>query len=1217
MKRKLFLSTALCTAALLTATAQREAGIWVCSTEGRYWDVRQTPVGTTFTGTPQVRLRTDRPQQTFRGWGTCFNERGWQALNLLNREEQEEIMQNLFAPAGQLRLGIGRIPLGANDYALEWYSCSETEGDFAMEHFNIDRDKRILIPYIHMAQQYNKNLTFWASPWSPPTWMKTNKHYANRSGAGNGLPADQEVPLFNDQVIMQADYLQAYALYFSKFVKAYAAENIPITQVMYQNEAYSFTVYPGCSWTTAGTVRFNRDYLGPLFRREHPDVEVVMGTMNTARLDVFDEILGDEKLREYVSAVGYQWEGARALPEVRRKYPQLRAVQTESECGSGTFDWGAAEHTFGLVNHYLNYGCDTYTYWNGILKDNGSSTWGWLQNALIRVNSTDRTYTYTPEYYALMHNTHFVPAGSRVLTSDKEAGQCLAFETPEGHIVLTVANTGSTPMRFSAAAGERYLDAELPARSFNTFVLADESDALSLLCNEYGAADLRELPQGTAAELTKALQEARALKGSTDAVAVHAAWEQLGTLAKQLTAGREAHARLTEALALAEAARAQTGDEGLAQAVQEARNLLTAAGARTADYERQTEALLQALQQNPAAQTASKDRPADCTYYIQSPAFHTGDTPDSNRGTAAGWHTDNRLNNGGDIRLNFIAGRNCWNSWSNDFRAMNLYQDLAGLAPGLYRVSCCAMLGTGEITDQHAYAASSLGTAVSPVMTVDNGWNTEAGWERLTTDYALVGTDGRLRIGMASTSPGGTTAGWFCVTDFGLHYCGQDESAFRSALETRRAEAAALAEAPMLATERTALERALEQSRQTPDFDAVLEALEQLNAAVEAARSSAEARSTYAAAQTDARRQAEEAGREAAEWLEQLMEEQQTRLETDTASRAAAATCTAVLKAVGDYLPVRQQAAACLTLETLSADGRQQLEALLERHDAVLPTLTDGARLVPLARELQEQVHALLLTQAPSADTEFTFLIQNPDGGNGNNYEAPEGWYCRRENGNTYVISGEHYSGDGTNKYFDSWNPVAGALGYTLRQTLEGLPNGTYKVTCRARTSGNGACILAETAEGTVKREIPNYGNTGGEIWQQAPAGSAERQANGGQGFGWSALELAPIRVSDNRLTLGFSNEPFVTGEEWTGTWFSVDDFRLFYVGGEEADGIGAAPAATDWYVIVQDRRLIVRAPRPYSVYTAAGRPVSTTARLQPGLYLVCCGGQARKVIVK
>jgi hypothetical protein len=86
----------------------------------------------------------------------------------------------------------------------------------------------------------------------------------------------------------------------------------------------------------------------------------------------------------------------RTIENLRAKYPKYRYMQSESERGWGAFDWKAAEHTFGLMTHYLGNGCDEYTFWNAVLADGGVSSWGWKQNALIRVDSKIRAATYPP-----------------------------------------------------------------------------------------------------------------------------------------------------------------------------------------------------------------------------------------------------------------------------------------------------------------------------------------------------------------------------------------------------------------------------------------------------------------------------------------------------------------------------------------------------------------------------------------------------------------------------------------------------------------------------------------------------------------------------------------------------------------------------------------------------------------------------------------------------
>lgn len=489
MKKKIFYLCVFCF--LFTISLQAQTYKWISSKDADYWKQKNVKLQNKTSVTPDVIVDNDKILLTFKAWGTCFNELGWDALNMLPQEKQEEIVKNLFDPKGDLKFTMGRFSMNANDYARDWYSCDEVVGDFQLKHFNIDRDKTTLIPFIRFAQKYNPELSFWASPWSPPSWMKVNQYYSVRSSEHhNKMSPLSDIILFedskevdnnvfpkqlavNDYFIQDPRYLKSYADYFCKFISAYKEEGIPISMIMYQNEAYSYTNYPGCAWTPEGTIRFNVEYLAPALKEQHPGVKLYMGTINTNRFDLVDKILSDPRMSQTVEGVGFQWEGGQILPRIREKYPQYKYVQTESECGWGSFDWRAAEHTFGLMNHYLGNGCDEYTFWNAILADSGESGWGWKQNALIRVDSQKKTATYTPEYYAVKHYSHFITPGSKLLTyksSGEDKKPVLVLLNPQGEYIIVAGNFQDQPQQLSVKIGKKYIEVTLDAHSLNTFI---------------------------------------------------------------------------------------------------------------------------------------------------------------------------------------------------------------------------------------------------------------------------------------------------------------------------------------------------------------------------------------------------------------------------------------------------------------------------------------------------------------------------------------------------------------------------------------------------------------------------------------------------------------------------------------------------------------------------------------------------------------------------
>ena len=513
----------------ISAVAAAQSFTHYTTTEGNEWQVSKASLSGKAAAEPVLTLTGQEQGHVFKAWGTCFNELDLDALELLKPEEQEEVMRRIFDPNGDLKFTRGRLTMNANDYSRAWYSCDTVAGDFQLKYFNIEHDKQNVIRLIKKAQKYQPQMTFWVSPWSPPAWMKINQEYCVASSQFNTQAKEKDYLLFDDggmpdpnemqfvegqrgrlfprklasqnYFIQDPRYLQAYANMFCKFIDLYREENIPIDMVMYQNEAYSYTPYPGCAWTAEGTLRFNRDYLIPTIQKKHPEVEVMIGTLNTNRLDYVDKFIrplsnsprgGEEsqssdELTSTKAAlpptggagrgavgIGLQWEGRYIIDSLRQRYPDLRFISTESECGNGQMNWRAGEHTFYLLSDYIGKGCDEYYIWNFILCDQGRSPWGWKQNALVQVRSANLTHRYTPEFYAVKHFSNLVTPGSRMqgyVPREKTQGMpVIVFQRPDNRYVVIVGNQTDEQRTATVRLGKKFLNMTLPAHSMHTYI---------------------------------------------------------------------------------------------------------------------------------------------------------------------------------------------------------------------------------------------------------------------------------------------------------------------------------------------------------------------------------------------------------------------------------------------------------------------------------------------------------------------------------------------------------------------------------------------------------------------------------------------------------------------------------------------------------------------------------------------------------------------------
>ncbi len=168
------------------------------TTEHSEWSKTKASLSPKAEGTTVISVTKGQKGVPFRAWGTTFNELDLDAFNLLTRSQQDELMQRMFAPDGDLRFTHGRVSMNANDYAREWYSCDDTDGDFGLQHFNIEHDKRNIIPLARAAQKYQPSLQLFMSPWSPPAWMKINHEYCVLSSKYNNQDPGKDYLLYMD-----------------------------------------------------------------------------------------------------------------------------------------------------------------------------------------------------------------------------------------------------------------------------------------------------------------------------------------------------------------------------------------------------------------------------------------------------------------------------------------------------------------------------------------------------------------------------------------------------------------------------------------------------------------------------------------------------------------------------------------------------------------------------------------------------------------------------------------------------------------------------------------------------------------------------------------------------------------------------------------------------------------------------------------------------------
>jgi glucosylceramidase len=473
MHHRLLILT-LCLASLQSHALAENAAApkleWKSSSASAPWVTNEPlaakSISATGTSAADISVDSKTACQTIRGWGGCFNEKGWDALSVLSSEDRKSIMKALFDPKDGCRFNMGRIPIGESDYSMDnaWYSLNDTEGDYGMNHFSLDRDRQRLIPFIKAAMEWRHDLKVWGSPWSPPRWLT-------------------EV-IDGKKVYLKVDpkSLEAYGLYFTKFVQGYQSEGVNVFAVMPQNEPCWDTWKP--KQPTLCGYPPDRWYLWvqqlvKSFERNKVPCQIWLGTLPTegskpgvviTKEDHVDRILNDPNLAPHIAGVGIQY-GKALMKAVHEAYPKMELMQTETYCGKAINDWAYGEGQFKLIAAYLDCGAGAYMLWNMVLDSTGASNENWKQSAPISIDKARQTVAYNPQFYIYKHFSYFVSPGARYLKAKGRDGEAVAFVNPDGELVLAVLNSADEARHTIMDIDGWRFEADLPPHSCHTFTV--------------------------------------------------------------------------------------------------------------------------------------------------------------------------------------------------------------------------------------------------------------------------------------------------------------------------------------------------------------------------------------------------------------------------------------------------------------------------------------------------------------------------------------------------------------------------------------------------------------------------------------------------------------------------------------------------------------------------------------------------------------------------
>ncbi|MCK6500818.1 MAG: hypothetical protein L6Q38_15185, partial [Nitrospira sp.] len=132
-----------------------------------------------------IRLEESVTFQTVLGLGSSLEHSTCYNLSLLSEEQRNRVIESLVHPERGIGMNLMRLCIGTSDFAPgPFYTYNDMppgQEDPRLDGFSIDRDREYVLPIVKTAQRLRPQLRFFASPWTPPPWMKTNARYGGGS----------------------------------------------------------------------------------------------------------------------------------------------------------------------------------------------------------------------------------------------------------------------------------------------------------------------------------------------------------------------------------------------------------------------------------------------------------------------------------------------------------------------------------------------------------------------------------------------------------------------------------------------------------------------------------------------------------------------------------------------------------------------------------------------------------------------------------------------------------------------------------------------------------------------------------------------------------------------------------------------------------------------------------------------------------------------------
>lgn len=417
--------------------------------------------------TPTIILDKNKLFQTMVGIGGALTDASAETFYKMSKSKQQEILTALFDKEKGNGFCFNRTNIHSCDFSSGSYTYAETPGDKELKNFSIEHDLKYKLPFIQAAMKTaGKDFSLFASPWSPPAWMKSNK---NMLQGGKLLP----------------EYHQTWADYFVRFVNEYSKNGVPVWGLTVQNEPMAVQPWESCIFTAKEERDFVKNYLGPtLHKAGLKDLRLMIWDHNRGIMYQRAKVVYDDpEASKYVWGTGFHWYVGDHFDNVRLvhdAFPDKGLIFTEGTEASfnmdsvGLWKWG---EFFGksMIND-LNNWTQGWTVWNVILDETGGPNHvGNFCMAPIICDTKNDKLIYMNSFYYMGHFSKFIRPGAKRIVSSSNDDNLLstAFLNQDGTIAVVVMNSTEKDIDFHTWMDEKSAEYQIPAHSIITIVVKE------------------------------------------------------------------------------------------------------------------------------------------------------------------------------------------------------------------------------------------------------------------------------------------------------------------------------------------------------------------------------------------------------------------------------------------------------------------------------------------------------------------------------------------------------------------------------------------------------------------------------------------------------------------------------------------------------------------------------------------------------------------------